>query len=289
MKKTINYICLIGLLAFFAASCSDKEKITPSEINNLTSESRPGEIILRWETPQDGTVERIQVNYYDPRLKKEVVRMASIYADSIVIPDTRARYPDYEFTVCTVSSTDDQSATKTIRQKSEPAKITTVQSLLEIKLTAADLSTNAQETSEGPIANLLDDNMDTFFHTTWNKPPPAPHWMAVNLNKTLESHYCFYYAPRKNNNNKPIDFDLLGSTDGKNWALLKNFTQEADGLPVTSTDTYTSPVLPCLFPFSHIRILVNATNNGTVFWTMSEFKFYEATLDVFNPETDEED
>lgn len=287
MKKALKYILLACLLPVGFASCNDEDSIKPSEVTGLASETRAGEIVLRWNTPDDGSVAHIKVAYNDPRLDKDVVRLASVFADSIVIPDTRARYPEYEFTVQTVSATGDLSAAQTIKQKSEAAAVTTKTSIQEITLSADDLSTNAQEPSEGDISNLLDGDTGTFFHTAWSVSRPAPHWMQVNLKETLDDHYRFFYSPRNNGNNKPTDVDLMGSTDGENWTLIKNFTQEKDELPTTSTDVYTSEVLECPFPFSQIRFVVNKTNNNTVFWTMSEFKFYNVTVSVFNPETDE--
>lgn len=289
MKKIFNYILFAGLLAFVWMGCDDKDSITPAEITDVTSETRPGEIIIRWNTPKDASIEYIKVTYNDPRLKKDVTRLASIFADSIVIPDTRARYPEYEFKVQTVSPTGDLSVAQTVMQKSDPAPPITIDTRKIIELTEKDLETNAQESSEGPIKNLIDDDTSTFFHTAWSGTSPDVHWMGANLNKTLEGHYAFYYAPRNNSADKPIDFDLMGSMDGDNWELIKKFTQEEDNLPTTAKDAYTSPSLPCPFPFNRIRIVVNKTNSGKKFFTMSEFKFYDVEYSFFNPETDEED
>lgn len=281
MKKYIFYILMPLLVATVLISCEKEEQITPSEITDLTSESTPGRIVLRWNTPENGNIEYIQVNYYDPLLKKEAMRTASIHADSIEIPDTRKKYGEYKFTVRTVSPTGHMSNPQEISKTSEAAPATSVST--PIVLTAADLSTNAQEPSEGPIANLLDGNTGTFFHTAWSVAIPAPHWMQVNLRQEITGSYRFYYAPRNNGNNKPVDFDLMGSTDGTDWFLLKNFTKDADGLPTTSTGTYNSSTFTVEKPFSQIRIVVNKTNNGSVFWTMSEFRFYSVT--VIDPET----
>lgn len=289
MKHIFKYLLFAGLFGSILAGCNDDEVINPSEVENLTSETRAGEIILRWDTPKDGSIDYIKVSYQDPRLKKEVTRLASMYADSILIPDTRARYPEYIFNVRSVSETETEGPIRTISQKSAPAALTTTQSQTEIVLTVDDLSTNAQESGEGPIKNLLDGDKTTFFHTSWSTSIPSPHWLQVNLKKTLSDHYKFYYAPRNNDNNKPIDFDLLGTTNGTDWVLIKNFTKEEDGLPTSKSEDYTSEVLPCTVPFSQIRISVNKTNNNTVYWTMSEFKFWEVKVNTYDPEKDEEE
>ena len=91
--------------------------------------------------------------------------------------------------------------------------------------------------------------------------------MQVNLKEEITGSYKFYYAPRNNGSNKPTDFDLMGSTDGTNWFLIRNFTKDADGLPVTSTGTFTSEIYDAPQPFSQIRMVVNATNTSSIFWT----------------------
>jgi hypothetical protein len=155
-----------------------------------------------------------------------------------------------------------------------------------VTLTADMLSTNAQEPSEGPIANLLDDNTSTFFHTAWSISVDGTHTMTVALKEPL-TLFSIYYAPRANANNKPTDFDLFGSTDGEDWFLIKNFTKEADELPTSSTATYSSPMITSPQPFTFLKMAVNKTNNNTQFWTMSEFKLYQ--WEYYNPETDEEE
>ena len=287
MKNTFKYyagMLLIGVTLANISCSSDEDGITPAEITNLTAESTSGRIVLRWDTPEDAGIRYIEVNYYDPLQKKDVMRTASIYADSIEIPDTRKKFGEYQFSVQTVSPTGDKSAVQTISKVSEPALPTFVST--QIALTAADLSTNAQEPTEGPIANLLDGNTGTFFHTAWSVNIPAPHWMQVNLKEEITGSYKFYYAPRNNGNNKPTDFDLMGSTDGTNWFLIRNFTKDADGLPVTSTCTFTSEIYDAPQPFSQIRMVVNATNTSSIFWTMSEFKFY--SVSVTDPEAADE-
>lgn len=176
MKNTFKYyagMLLIGVTLANISCSSDEDGITPAEITNLTAESTSGRIVLRWDTPEDAGIRYIEVNYYDPLQKKDVMRTASIYADSIEIPDTRKKFGEYQFSVQTVSPTGDKSTVQTISKVSEPALPTFVST--QIALTAADLSTNAQEPTEGPIANLLDGNTGTFFHTAWSVNIPAPH------------------------------------------------------------------------------------------------------------------
>ena len=112
---------LVGVALVNISCSSDEDGITPAEITNLTAESTSGRIVLRWDTPEDASIRYIEVSYYDHLLKKDAVRTASIYADSIEIPDTRKKYGEYQFSVQTVSPTGDKSAVQTISKVSEPA------------------------------------------------------------------------------------------------------------------------------------------------------------------------
>ena len=279
MKKQIKYI-LTGLFGLCMIGCSsDDNKETPSDIKNIESIAGPGYINLKWDYPDDGSVFYTKVKYYDHLKKKDMVRLSSI--DTIRIPNTRNKYGEYEFFLQTYSKTDTPNSNiHSIKAISGKKPITEVANL--IKLTEEQLSTNAQEPSEGPIKNLLDGNTGTFFHTQWSAPVPAgPHWMQIELSNSLQV-FRFQYDPRNNGNNKPTNFDLLGSMDGEEWFLIKNFTKEADGLPVTATDGYKSPTIKSEKPFKFLRFSVNKTNSGSIFWTMSEFRLYD--VDVIDPE-----
>lgn len=269
-----------------AACSSDDDGVVPASITNLHYDSTPGRIVLRWNTPDDGTIRYIQVNYFDPLTKKENMRTASVYADSIEILNTREKYGEYKFTVKTVSSGGSSSVAQEFAAVSKPAEKTWTPTAL--KLTADNLATNAQEPSEGPIAGLVDDNASTFFHSAWSVDIPGPHYITVALPSTVDGWWQFYYAPRANGNNKPTDIDLMGSVDGKSWFLIKNFTKDADKLPTDSKTAYTSPRMNAGDkPFSHIKYVVNETNSGSVFWTMSEFKVY--TVALIDPEAPDEE
>ncbi len=285
MKRSFKYIILASFIGAMATGCSnnDDEKLVPAEVTNLRAESTPGRIVLRWETPEEGNIRYIQVNYYDPLLKKDVMKTASSYADSMEIADTRRKYGEYTFNVKSVSPTGGISAMQEIKTLSEPAEATWVSTPIVLK--AEDLATNAQEPSEGAIANLVDGNNSTYFHSTWSgNVPPAPHWFSANLNQTLDGHFKFTIVAR-NNNNRPSDVDLMGSTDGEQWFLIRHLDKENDGLSLTSP--YESETFAIEQPFSHIKFVVNATNTGSIFFSMAEFKLYN--MELIDPEAPDEE
>ena len=174
----------------------------------------------------------------------------------------------------------------TIKAVSEPAPVQVVfGESKQIALTVDQLSTNAQEASEGPIANLIDGNTASYFHTSWSGTvPPAPHWFQIDTKKEIT--YFKYESVARNGNNIPDDVDIMGSNDGVHFELIENLTKAKNGM-LMSTSPYTSPVMGNNSkPYRYIRYSVNHTNTGSVFFSMSEFKLFEVDASVVDPEAD---
>lgn len=56
----------------------------------------------------------------------------------------------------------------------------------EIALTVDNFSTNAQEATEGPIAGICDNNLDSYLHTAYNNAPAEDHYLMVNFPSALQ-------------------------------------------------------------------------------------------------------
>ena len=92
-------------------------------------------------------------------------------------------------------------------------------------LTSADqLSTNKQETGEGPIRNLVDGDKNTYFHSTWdaNNEDKAYAYLQIDL-KSAYKDLLLDYTKRYNfTNNKgyPIQFHVFATNtpnDEESW------------------------------------------------------------------------
>ncbi len=80
---------------------------------------------------------------------------------------------------------------------------------------SAQLSTNAQEATEGPIADLLDGNFGTYFHSDWhNNYTDVFHYIQADLGEAV-SGITLKYAKRvnDNNNDKPGEFRVSVTND----------------------------------------------------------------------------
>lgn len=283
MKKIYIYIAItlanIGLI-----SCSsDNESIIPADISNVGAVPGHGYIHLKWDMPEDrSTILYTEVTYFDHLKKIEAKRLSSV--DTIRIPNTRNKFGEYTFNLETVSQSGNSSG-NIHSISSISLKAPTTEKITPIKLNEEQLSTNAQEPTEGPIKNLIDGSSETYFVTRWSSPvPAAPHWIQVDLEQELTS-FNFAYDPRKSSSYPPTNFDIIVSQDGDNWTLLKNFTKEDDELP-TGTGSYKSPTIKSKLPFKHLRFSVNQTEQGTEFWTMSEFRIAEVI--IVDPEAEVE-
>lgn len=140
-----------------------------------------------------------------------------------------------------------------------------------IALTSSMLSTNAQEPTEGPIANLIDGNNATFFHSRWSAGGniTGAHHIQVKLENAITS--CrFSYVNRAIDNGKPSDISVLVSQDGENWTEL---TRINSGLPTGSASSYLSPIMQSTTPFTYFRLVVNRSTSGA-FFNMAEFQLY---------------
>lgn len=141
-----------------------------------------------------------------------------------------------------------------------------------IPLSVDMLSSNAQEVHEGPIANLIDDNPSTFFHSAWSFAIPDPHHFQINLKDAITS--CrFDFQNRNNANGKPQEVKIMISDNGTTWTELAHIDSD---LPTGASSTYSSQEYIAPQPFSYFRFVVLRTNSGSAptFFNMAEFSIY---------------
>ena len=165
---------------------------------------------------------------------------------------------------------------------------------------AGYLSTNAQSTQEGPIANLVDGvtASPNRFHSSYSAgDSPAqnnPHYLQVDLGgQQSVDQFQFEFWSRDDSNPKgrncPTNIVVSGSNDGANFVEIAIVTKDDDSNPLpTATgeqQQYTSNVLGSknLF-YRYLRFTVMQTNtggtdsNGNAYFSMAEFKLNRATV-----------
>ncbi|ATA76883.1 discoidin domain-containing protein [Capnocytophaga canimorsus] len=278
---------LLSVLGF--SSCSKEEEvITPSELSNINTESLEGQIKITWENVSPANFEYVKITYYDKLKKKKMQRLASKHTSEIIIPNTRKKYGTYVFTLQPFSSTKTGGKEYTIEGVSGPAP-STIASTIETKqeLVASNLFSNEPEQSEGSLANLLDDNVATFFHSRWSGGggnTPHTHYLQVNLETPIKDGIKFFYAGRNNGNNYPTKIVVSGSMDGTNWEEISAISE---GLPNPSgaVGKYTSGILWFIGKqYKHFKFDVTKTEDGRKFFVMSEFKLWQVKPIIEDPE-----
>jgi len=85
------------------------------------------------------------------------------------------------------------------------------------------LSSNAIEPSEGSLANLLDGDIGTYFHSAWSVSIADKHYVQVKLPVSTKT-FRFTYTNRSNNGNAALAwFNLYTGTNENNLQLYKRF------------------------------------------------------------------
>lgn len=289
----LKYIMAALALACVGAGCDDKLETfetqgytgTPAAVGEMTSEALPGQIRLTWSVPEGAEFAYMKIWYEDPLKKETVYKIASESTVELTIDDTRARFGEYEIFYQTFNINDEGGEIKSIKAVSGGAPAT--YTLKKYALAAEMLSTNAQEPTEGPIANLVDGNTGSFFHTRWSSPQiPLPHYIQIDFNEEHQS-FVVNYVNRTDNtwttDGRPTKVELQTSNDGEVWETITTLTD----FPIGAGSEYTSDYVISDKTFTHFRFNVIETSGNTSYFNLGEFSFSD--LEIYDPETVELD
>ena len=153
-------------------------------------------------------------------------------------------------------------------------------------------TTNAQETSEGPIANLFDGNYTTYFHSKWQGAAIDNDWdwIEVDLGKEV-SNIAVKFSKRHNNQkNAPTraalvapaaDDDPAGAWTDTLWrdTVIYEYSTPYPAGAINNT-TAIIQVKNLKAPVQKLRFAVintanNSSNGDGPFFALSEFRVYE--------------
>ena len=151
------------------------------------------------------------------------------------------------------------------------------------------LNTNSQDPTEGPIKNLIDNNEDTHFHSSYQNGHPK----VANIQVTFDNasgHKTFQvdYKKRKQNPyNIPTKIAIYGGKKQANGTITweaQPFTTIANEKPSTDTNYEGVGAYGGYFQFSAdkaydaFRFDVLRTNSGSDFFTYSEFQLFQTEV-----------
>lgn len=294
MKKTIIKVLMAVALVGTVASCSDDDNTIPQvnvEESTVTIDnSQPGKVVFNWTKPENPDYYYIKIEFDDP-VKGHRVLNASSYADQITIDGLYAKYGElpYKFTAVSKDGGEKYLFTKEAKAGYVPAVIKDYEGAV-INLTAAQLWTDAQEPTEGPIANLIDGNNASFFHMRWSDPvAPFPHYIRINLGKKY-NNVSFWYKGRNSANHNPKKMTVFASNEegetpeAANAWELKKLTSEV--LPQGLAPEYTSPALYSEEGFQYLWLRVEESWSGQNFICLGELSVKEMTRSIYDPENE---
>ena len=150
----------------------------------------------------------------------------------------------------------------------------------EVALTADMLSTNKPSTdSRESLANLLDGNSSTIFHSTWGTANNA----TVNVNAYIEialpeqlENIQLYYKCRPQSGYNPLIWEIYASNDGNNWKLIRTLDYIADGMPRGGYgQEYTSPTISLGGKYSYLRIVQTSGEYSKNHLALAELRVYK--------------
>ena len=150
---------------------------------------------------------------------------------------------------------------------------------VEVSLTADMLSTNKPSTSSSEsLANLLDSNPSTIFHSTWGNANNA----TVNVNAYIQialpeqlENIQLYYQCRPQTGYNPLVWEIYASNDANNWKLIRTLDYIADGMPRGGRgQEYTSPTIALGGKYSYLRIVQTSGEYSKNHLALAELRVY---------------
>ena len=243
----------------------------------------------------------MRAEYHDPYYKKDMVRLGSAHGDSILIPNTYVAGGEYSFKLTPVSSTLSEGVPTTVAGTSSPVEPVRTVEMKELKLTLDDIATNAQEPSEGPIANAIDRNKDSFFHTLWSHGISEHHNFQFRVTRPC-TNLVITINPRHNGSGSlgdvPQEVLLFVSKDGNDWTPFPgkySFPQPKDqDQDVTlyrtdgdsSADELSSQTIVLPEGTQYVRFDNVKNHKGSAFFNFSEIYVYEPIVKVYDREAE---
>ncbi|PTN07722.1 discoidin domain-containing protein [Mangrovibacterium marinum] len=245
MRKIFSLI-LSSLLLTTIVSCSDDDNDNsysqPSMISDISVEPRVGGVLVSWTIPNDSNYFYVQTRY--EKNGRTINTNSSIYTDSVLISGLLNKY-EYTFDLQTFNQAlvgSNTVTTELVRPIRRALDITyDIENKTALDVTADMIDTYTQESSEGPKENLLDGNINTYWHSAWSSGvAPLPHYIQVNFAEPTKLGGMNYTFRQSGDvNGRPSQFDLQVSEDGTSWETVWISQDNLPTAPVDEVKTLT--------------------------------------------------
>ena len=152
--------------------------------------------------------------------------------------------------------------------------------VVEVPLTGDMLSTNKPSQSYNEsLANLLDGDPYTIFHSTWGSANNATldvnTYIDIDLPESLKD-IQLYYRCRPQSGYNPLVWEIYVSNDGNMWTLVRTLDYRQDSMPSGGAgQEYTSPTISLGGSYSKLRILQTSGEYSKNHFVLSELRIYK--------------
>lgn len=285
IKNILYFLCLGLLMA--ACNSEEKEVVAATEMSNLRLQGNPGSIDLTWEYPEGINNNRyIEIRYYDPGKKKNVLKTISGSNTSFTLEDTRKKYGEYKFELQPFSTTLTAGNSQVTSGMSEASPATNTYISKELSITADAI--HVEGLIDGTTGGLIDNDINTYINTNYNAPAGTIFYIDINYPKP-QKFLKFSYVNRNNPlASFPAEIECyVKVNNGDEWVSVKTLTQAEDGLPTEVMAQFVSKEYEAPFEFNYFRFKVLRTHTGKVNFSMAEFRIYEVENYFYDPETEE--
>ncbi len=157
--------------------------------------------------------------------------------------------------------------------------------VVEVPLDANMLYTNkpSQYESES-LANLLDGDPSTIFHSTWGSANNATvnvnTYITIDLPQTLDD-IRLYYRCRPQSGYNPLVLEIYAGNGNDEWTLLRTLDYTADNMPTGGAgQEYTSPTISLGGNYTKLKILQTRGEYSKNHMALSELRLYKVTETV---------
>ena len=152
----------------------------------------------------------------------------------------------------------------------------------DVALTADMLYTNkpSQNSSES-LANLLDSNPRTIFHSTWGNANNATvnvnTYITIDLPEALDK-IQIYYQCRNSIGYNPLIWEVYASNDGDTWKLVRTLDYITDNMPINgSGQEFTSSTIDLGGSYSKLKIVQTLGEYSKNHLVLSELRIKKVT------------
>ena len=152
----------------------------------------------------------------------------------------------------------------------------------QVKLTEGMLSTNKPSTqSNEGLGNLLDNNVNTIFHSTWGSANNATAnintYITIDLPEALDK-IQIYYQCRPQQGYNPLVWEIYASNDGDEWTLVRTLDYTKDNMPTGgSGQEFTSSTIDLQGSYSKLKIEQTLGEYSKNHLAISELRIYKIT------------